>query len=206
MQRTFIFFPYLVSRNITGIRVPVEAAQVAPPALPDLTNPAPPYGTFAIFDPNLESPYTLQWNVAVEQGLGRNQTVTISYVGAKGKQLLQANQANIATLNPSFTTIQSVANRADSEYRALQMQFQRRLSRGLQLLGSYTWARAIDTDSTGNTLRQPKRGYANFDVRHLSSAALTYDVPAPWQNPVARARCWRTGPSMPSSAPSRDCR
>jgi hypothetical protein len=170
------------------VRIPLDPAQVAPPPLPDLANPAPPYGTFAIFDPELQSPYTLQWNVAVEQALGRNQTVTVSYVGAEGRRLLQANQANIAARNPSFTVIQPVANRADSEYRALQTQYQRRLSRGLQVLGSYTWSRAIDTDSTSNSLRRAQRGYAAFDVRHIGSAAATYDIPEPpTSNAIARA-------------------
>ena len=56
VQRTFIFFPYLVSRNITGVRVPLDPVQVAPPPLPNLENPLPPFGTFAIFDPHLRSP------------------------------------------------------------------------------------------------------------------------------------------------------
>ena len=59
----------------------------------------PPFGTFAIFDPHLRSPYTLQWNVAYEQALGSNQTITVSYVGASGDRLLQSNQANIAAQN-----------------------------------------------------------------------------------------------------------
>lgn len=187
VQRTFVFYPYIVSRNITGVRVPLDPAQVSPPPLPDLENPQPPFGTFAIFDPNMQSPYTLQWNVAVERALGRNQSVTVSYVGAAGKRLIQTNQANIAAVNPSFTVVQPVSNEADSEYRALQTQFQRRLSRGLQVLGSYTWARALDSDSAGYTLRRPQRGYAAFDVRHVGSAAATYDIPSPGDHPVVRA-------------------
>jgi len=187
LQRTFVFFPYLVSRNVTNVALPLDPAQVAPPPLPNMSNPTPPYGTFGIFDPNLRAPYTVQWNVALEQSIGRHQSVTVSYVGASGKRLLQANQATISTLNPLFTTIQPVDNGADSEYRALQTQFQRRLTRGLQVLGAYTWSRAIDTDSTGSTLRKPQRGYANFDVRHVGTAAATYAIPGAVSNRVARA-------------------
>jgi hypothetical protein len=187
VQRTFIFFPYLVSRNVSAVRIPIDPVQMAPPPLPNLENPAPPFGTFAIFDPNLRSPYTLQWNVAFEQALGRNQTVTVSYVGASGRRLLQSNQANISAFNPSFTVIQPVANGADSNYRALQTQFQRRLSRGLQVIASYTWSRAIDSDSTSNSLRRAQKGYAAFDVRHLGTAAATYDIPVPRSNAIVRA-------------------
>ena len=46
-------------------------------------------GELTSFDPNLESPYTLQWNVAVEQALGTQQTLSVSYVGAAGRRLVQ---------------------------------------------------------------------------------------------------------------------
>ena len=52
----------------------------------------PPTGTVSQpydFNPNLKQPYTLEWNVALQQGLGRNQSVSASYVGAAGRRLLQ---------------------------------------------------------------------------------------------------------------------
>jgi hypothetical protein len=54
-------------------------------------------------------------------------------------------------------------------------------------MASYTWARAIDTDSTSNSLRRAQRGYAAFDVRHLGTAAATYDIPFPESNVITRA-------------------
>jgi hypothetical protein len=59
----------------------------------------------------------------------------------------------------------------------LQAQFQRRLSRGLQALVSYTWSHALDDDSIGFTSRVPVRGNADFDVRHIFALAATYDIP-----------------------------
>jgi hypothetical protein len=41
---------------------------------------------------------------------------------------------------------------ARSNYNALQLQFQRRLSRGLQALASYTWSHSIDDGSAGSAL------------------------------------------------------
>jgi len=46
-------------------------------------------------DPALKLPYTLQWNIAVEQSLGRSQALTVSYVGAVGRRLLQLTQLNL---------------------------------------------------------------------------------------------------------------
>ena len=180
-------YPYQANRIVTNVVFPLSPVQVAPARFPIETLPlTPPYPQFLVFDPELKLPYTLQWNLAVQQSLGRNQVLSVSYVAAAGRRLLQTTQANIATINPSFTTIQLIKNNATSDYHALQAQFQRRLSRGLQLLGSYTWSHALDDDSTGQTNRVAQHGNADFDVRHLFAAAATYDIPARG-NEVARA-------------------
>src|SRR5262249_58659544 len=70
---------------------------------------------------------------------------------------------------------------------ALQAQFRRRLSHGLQAIASYTWSHALDDDSTVATLRLSQRGNAAFDVRHLFAAAFTYDIPSPVEGGLARA-------------------
>ena len=82
-----------------------------------------------------------------------------------------------------------ILNGGTSDYDALQAQFQRRLSRGLQALASYTWAHSIDDGSAAlyhftSNLFAPEaaagsnRGPSDFDIRHSFLAALTYDVPA----------------------------
>jgi hypothetical protein len=176
------------NRNITNITYPLSPTQVAPPGRPlgreDLT---PPYPALQISDPSLKLPYTWQWNIAVEQSLGNNQSLTASYVGAAGRRLIHQDQVNLIGFNPSFTSILLHNNKATSDYNALQMQFQRRLSRGFQALVSYTWAHALDEDSLGGTLRSSQRGNADFDVRHLFAGAITYDIPSPWNAPVVNA-------------------
>jgi hypothetical protein len=144
----------------------------------------------------LKLPYTLQWNVTLEQALGEMQTIRASYVGAAGKRLLQS--AWIASPNVSFNNAQLVGNTATSDYNSLQIQFQRRLSRGLQALASYTWSHSIDDASAGsfgnfaNTLGpglnpNADRGPSDFDIRNGFSAALTYDIPTPNLNAAGRA-------------------
>ena len=144
-------------------------------------------GTLNAFDPNLESPYTLQWNVAVEQALGKQQTMSVSYVGAAGRRLIQT--AYIYSPNPNLYYADLVTNAGTSDYNALQLQFQRRLSRGLQALASYSWSHSIDTASAGssgsgsNALSalnsNVNRGPSDFDIRNAFSTGLTYDVPSP---------------------------
>jgi hypothetical protein len=60
---------------------------------------------------------------------------------------------------------------------------QRRLSRGLQALGSYTWAHALDYGSTNASLPY-RRGNSDFDLRHNFSQALSYDLPGARNNRI----------------------
>jgi len=59
----------------------------------------------------------------------------------------------------------------------LQVQFQRRLSRGLQALTSYTWAKAIDIASSDVNSSILLRGPSDYDIRHNLTGAVTYDIP-----------------------------
>ena len=152
---------------------------------------------FSAFDPNIRLPYTLGWNVALQQSLGSEQSVSVSYVGAAGRRLLQTEF--VSSVNPNFSSANLVGNYGTSDYDALQAQFQRRLSRGLQALASYTWGHSIDTGSASSAFgnaaniysRQlganANRGPSDFDIRHALSAALTYAIPAPKTNSFTNA-------------------
>jgi len=178
---------------------PLSSGDAAPPPIapPDATS-----GTLTASDPNLRLPYTLQWNVAVEQALGKQQTMTVSYVGAAGRRLIQS--AFIVAPNPNYHNAQLVTNAGSSDYNAMQLQFQRRLSRGLQALASYAWSHSLDTASAGSTgdysnassgfNARVNRGPSSFDVRNAFSMGLSYDVPAPKSNAFAKAilRGWST--------------
>jgi hypothetical protein len=171
---------------VANFPLSATAATPVPIAPPNASNG----GTLYAVNPNLESPYTLQWNVAVEQALGKQQTMSVSYVGAAGRRLIQT--AAILSPNPNLYFAELVTNAGTSDYNALQLQFQRRLSRGLQVLASYSWSHSLDTASAGssgsgsNALSalnsNVNRGPSDFDVRNAFSTGLTYDVPAPKGN------------------------
>lgn len=149
-------------------------------------------GILAAFDPNLRLPYTLEWNVALEQALGVGQTFSASYIGSAGRRLIQT--AYIFSPNANYAQAFLVTNRPTSDYNALQLQFQRRLSRGLQALVSYTWSHSFDSASAGSignasnsasaTNPNANRGPSDFDIRNSLSAALTYALPSPKSNPL----------------------
>jgi hypothetical protein len=136
-------YPYGASNFVFGSPFPFDAATAAPPPITAAGLSAPGSSPLTAFDPNLRLPYTIEWSAAVEQALGQGQTITASYIGSAGRKLIQSGI--ISSPNPDFAKAYLVTNAATSDYDALQIQFQRRLSHGLQALASYTLAHSIDT-------------------------------------------------------------
>jgi hypothetical protein len=188
------FYPFGGSKFVFGGQYPLDPATTAAPPGVSVAQLASG-GTLAAFDPNLKLPYAMQWNVALQRSLGSTQSVSATYLGSMGRRLLQTEfDSNV---NRDISNAILVSNQGTSDYHALQLQFQRRLSRGLQGLASYTWAHSIDTASDGSFsyssifIRQvganANRGSSDFDVRHAVSAGTTYDIPTPAINPFANA-------------------
>jgi outer membrane receptor protein involved in Fe transport len=157
-------------------------------------NVNPPYGVLVYgYDPELQLPYTLQWNAAIEQTLGAKQTLSVSYVGAAGRRLTLLRGYDLgASGNPNFapgaaSNLLLVRNGARSDYKAVQTQFQRRLSQGLQALLTYTWSHATDDASTNFQVSQLRKADADFDIRHSFQAAVTYEVPGAYRQPILNA-------------------
>lgn len=188
--------PYTAERRVQNAPIPLVAANTAPPTLPQ----SAPYGFVYAVSPNLKLPYAWQGNITLEQSLGSN-TFSAAYVAALGRRLI--NQTNLAQPNPTFSSVVSIVeNTGSSDYHAMQLQFQRRLSRGLQALASYTWSHSIDTASSDTASRPPTniivasrfRGPSDFDIRHSFSGALTYEVPSPHAGAIVNAllKGWAT--------------
>ena len=164
----------------TGGTFPLDPAYAAPPAIvpPGSANS----GLLLGFNPHFQTPYSLEWNVALQQEVGKQQTLTVSYVGAAGRRLVQTIFPYNSPPANYPGGIGLFDNGGSSSYNALQTQFQRQVSHGLQALVSYTWAHSIDTGSTvfgqGGQGINDNRGPSKFDIRNQFSAALTYDIPA----------------------------
>ena len=186
-------YPFQAATFQSGGTFPLKPNSAsAPPIVP----PGGGSGTLLGFDPHLKLPYTVQWNLALDQGLGSQQALSISYIGASGNRLLQT--AELLSPNPNYAQAILAGNTAQSNYNALQVQFTRRLSRGLQALASYTWSHSIDdasASSLGNAANganpaidaSANRGPSDFDIRNTFSAAATYDIPSLRENLFTRA-------------------
>ena len=157
-------------------------------------------------DFNPKTPYTEDYNLALEYGLGNNMVVTLSYVGASGRHLvvLTTPNAPLALTNGTDTSSASYQPLPDfgncsncfisfagiSSYNAMQAKLERRTTAGLGFLATYTWAHSLDDAATplgadgdngyANTNVQPiRRQYSNspFDTRQRVTLNGSYELP-----------------------------
>jgi hypothetical protein len=177
------FFPNLVSEFSPSVEIPLADPT---PFLPAISlQPPYPNGLTLGFSPNLKLPRSYQWNVALEKSFSGKQVISATYVGQAGRDLLR--QAALFQPNSSFSgDFLLTTNAAKSNYNALQLQYRRPLSAGLQALLNYTWSHSLDNASDdvvaalSNSVISAANDYASsdFDVRHSFSGAVTYDIPS----------------------------
>jgi len=138
----------------------------------------------------------MQWNAAIEREIGRRQTLTATYVGSDSRRQLRQDLIFPLVLSNGDGIVTAIHNAGYSHYNALQVQFQRRMSHGLQALVSYALSRSSDlgsSDSSGlaaasvSQVVLPPLTPSDFDVRHSISGAVSYEIPAPAWGLVGRA-------------------
>lgn len=169
-------YPFSNSSIQFSVPLPAPLSALAPPSLSIPT--IPPYNELFVTDPHLRLPYTEQWNLSLDQGLAKKNTLSISYVGNNGKRLLYS-QLYFPTDNPDFANGVGITNNAaSSTYHALQVQDRGELARGMDATVSWTLAHAIDNVSTdAQAFFAPVRGNSDNDVRQVFNAAVNYRVP-----------------------------
>jgi len=158
------------------------------------------------------SPYSQQWNFTIQHELGANLALEIGYAGTKGNRLLQRFDSNapepgpgnintrrpitrleVPGLNYIVTPLADTFRRefsANSNYHAFQVKVEKRMSRGLSLLSSYVWSKAIsdarggaDAGGTAPNAVQDKnnlraeRSLADEHFPHRFVLSSNYDLP-----------------------------
>jgi Carboxypeptidase regulatory-like domain/TonB dependent receptor len=137
--------PYGISSNTAN--VPFRLGEVVP-----ITATATP--AITAVNPEIENPRTQRWNIAIEQQLGTNTSVTATYIGMRGDNLWSQAQPNgyggfptTARPDPRFTTQQFIDNLTASRYHALQLSAKRRFARGVDFTVAYTFSESHDNNS-----------------------------------------------------------
>ena len=173
----------------------------APPGV-DLTSKPGAGTTRSIFDVGFRDAYTTNWNLNVQQQLGRNYMLELAWAGSRGRQYLVKMNPNeapatvgvtnsnvnrpFALLAPALRDVGQVNSNGVLDYNALLAKFQRRFANGFSLLGSYTFAKAQDYNSDNDggvtvanvyNLRSYNYGPADYDIRHTVSLSGIYELP-----------------------------
>ena len=123
-------------------------------------------------DTDFRISHTQQFNVSLERQFG-NSVISAGYVGMRGAHLGQAlpdinrglptgasaNSPRLFSALPQIGQVGYFTTRGNSEYNALQLNFNRRLGNGLSFTSGYTEARSHD-NVTG--IGTGTGGYGNF--------------------------------------------
>jgi len=184
--------------------------------------------------PNPKRNYLMQWNLSLQRELAPNLTAMAAYVGSRGVHMIfRADDINSVmpingstppylwpmqpisgppnpTISPSIGRMDTLQWNNDSYFHGLEIQIQKRMSRGLEVGGSYTLSRAIDggdgsiaSDSFLNSipgllyfLPRYRRGPADFNITHNLTINYLWNIPTPksFQGPAAWvAKGWQLG-------------
>jgi hypothetical protein len=167
--------------------------------------------------PDLHTPTVDTWSLKIEQQLTPSTIFSVGYIGSHGYHELLSVDANVPTPTicpatpcpagdpngtlyyPSGAALENNAvwntthwfSEGISSYQGLQVDLNRRLSKGLQFRGVYTFSKSLDDGDNMNTSvatnspafvanpLDPKADYgrASFDVRNAGVINLTYDLP-----------------------------
>ncbi|HXK05897.1 MAG TPA: TonB-dependent receptor [Verrucomicrobiae bacterium] len=163
--------------------------------------PIAPNGyTTDIVPPSQRIPTIDNWNVAIQRQLTATVSLEVAFVGSKGtheppayngyynsnEPTLVGYLAGLSTnqRRPYFSsfgwtqTVRYSATDASNRYSALQTKIEKRFSKGLQLLGHYTWSRALDYDTTQYIYTRAQGfGPNNTNRNHVITALALWEVP-----------------------------
>jgi hypothetical protein len=132
-----------------------------------------------------------QWNFSLQRQLFRTWVVSAAYVASKGNHLDTTRQVNPGVFGragnlqqrrvyPEFAGIGISSSEGNYTYNSLQLSVNRRLTNGLTLMASYTWARNIDnlgTPQDGADFRREK-AISDNNIDHRFVGSFIWALPA----------------------------
>ena len=157
------------------------------------------------FEPKRHTGYSEQFNLSVQRELAGNSVVEVSYLGNLTRHLpnanLPINQIRPEILGPSastqsfrpfpqFSNVTLLApTMGVSSYHGGVVRFEKRFSRGLNILSTYTFAKFIDNIQDAAAVgasggpysnyydRRADRGPSDNDIRHRFTWSSVYEMP-----------------------------
>lgn len=205
-----IYYDQPVTNDVAGLAsnppfgVPLVA--IATPASPiSISTPTAGAGGHASSSPstinhNFQNDYVQEWNFSIERQFSSTLAVQAQYIGSKGTHLRDSwnlNQieivngaqviANGKPVRPyaGFSNISMIDSPGNSSYNALWLSVTKRLSRGLQVNGFYSWSHSLDLNSLSSQGVVAQNSYdleneyasSDFDARNHFNVSYIYDLP-----------------------------
>ncbi|MBZ5644359.1 MAG: carboxypeptidase-like regulatory domain-containing protein [Acidobacteriia bacterium] len=164
---------------------------VATPPLSFGTNlatalPATLTNTVAV-NPNYQVPYAMIWSASIQYNLARGTFVEAMYTGTRGvhlDELLGFGPTNL-TANAAGFTYDTTG--AFSNFHALQLRVQKRMSHGVMFMARYTYSKSLDDASTigggvqtviqNNADPRADYGLSSFNMTHQFLGNFVYQLP-----------------------------
>jgi hypothetical protein len=195
--RLFLNYPYVVTNTLNCTSTaPCLSTSAGIPS--SITSSVLPQATYMPL--NFPTSHLQQWNLTVERQLSDALVVRGSYVGTHGQDLNLAFNPNtaypgagaVASRQPysNFSTINGWAPIGISNYHALQLSAEKRMSQGFYSLAAYTWSRSLDMGPGGNSsnsegranMQDPRNpqaeyGLSDFNYSHRFTNSNIYLLP-----------------------------
>jgi hypothetical protein len=195
---------------------PVPTSPSFPFVFPSSASPQGKSVTY--FDPNFQQPQIRQADLTLEHDLGWGTVLSVSYLGSYGRQLPSFVDQNLPQAtgsvtyqvvnggpikaptyttelflgprpNPNFGATTDIFSGVTSNYQALSIQANHRMSHHVQFGANYTWSHALDNGVNGttftatNSLLDPfnlSKEYGNSIYNVPNRVALNAVVESPW--------------------------
>ena len=157
------------------------------------------------YDPNMRSPYVIQWSTGLQYEFRQNWLAEFMYRGNAGVGLLEAWNINQIPLNvstdptvlsqiyqstqthlpyPQFGAINLYSNFGHSTHHSGTIRLEKRYSTGMTVNAFYTYSKTLDEcDADGVCTgvdyynRSLEKARAGYDIRHNFEGILTMEVP-----------------------------
>jgi hypothetical protein len=147
--------------------------------------------------------YVESWHFTIQQKLAKDLVLDVGYIGNHDVGLMilaDYNQAAPNLLNqnlsinarrpiPTFNTIEMAYDGGFGSYNALQVKLEKRFSRGVYFLNSFTWSKALDNapghlenyngDNSRINIRNSalEKGLSSFNQPLNNTTSVLYDLP-----------------------------
>ncbi len=177
------------------------AGTVVFPTIQTLSSTISNYSGVEYYPRNIPTTYVQQLLFSVQHELGRGMFLDTSYVYTRGKNLVfstDIDQAPASALgctgyncgnpNPVFTNINAQIYDGWSNYNALQLHLQKRMSYGLSAQINYAWSKSLDTGTGsghGSTIDIYQNAYSpaanygrsDFNAANTLVGQIVYELP-----------------------------